>query len=62
MRHIFRMERDAVVCQGGEFEENPLRLANRFGETVQGKFFAARRQAHAQPLLNQLEMLIVVAE
>jgi hypothetical protein len=56
------MQSDAVMCERCEFEEYPFRLTNRFGKTVQSKFFASRRQPHAQPLFNQLEMLIVVAE
>jgi hypothetical protein len=62
MRHIIRLEHQAFVGEIREFEQNPFGLAGGVGKTVEGDLFTARGQPHAEIVLNQLEVPVMVTE
>ncbi len=41
MTDIFGLECNALVGQGGEFNENAFRLSNSLGKTIESEFFSA---------------------
>ena len=62
MGNVVRLEHHPVVGQGGEFRDDPFRVAGGVWSTVEGEFFTARREAHAEIFFDQLEVPVVVTE
>jgi hypothetical protein len=60
--NVVWLEDHPVVSEGGEFRENAFRMASGVWRTVECKFFAARREAHAEVFFDQLEVPVVVPE
>ena len=62
MGNVVRLEDHPVVGKGGEFREDAFRMASGVWRTVEGEFFAARREAHTEVFFDQLEVPVVVPE
>jgi hypothetical protein len=60
--NVVRLEDHPVVGESGEFREDAFRVASGVWCTVEGEFFAARREAHTEVFFDQLEVPVVVPE
>ncbi len=62
MSDVVRLNQHAIVGKPGELGEHAFGMACRFWISVEGEFFAARREAHAKVFFDQLEVPVVVTE
>ena len=60
--NVVRLEHHPVVGKGGEFREDTFRVASGVRRTIEGEFFAARREAYTEVFFDQLEVPVVMAE
>ena len=60
--NVVRLEHHPIVGKSGEFCEDTFRVASGIGRTVEGEFFAARREAYTEVFFDQLEVPVVMTE
>lgn len=60
--NVIRLEHHPVVGQRGQFCEDTFSMARGVWRAVEGELFAARREAHAKIVFDQLEVPVVVTE
>ena len=60
--NVVRLEHHPIVGKGGEFREDTFRVASGIRRTVEGEFFAARREAYTEVFFDQLEVPVVMTE
>ena len=62
MSDVVGLNQHPVVRKPGELGEYALGIACRFWISAEGEFLAARREAHAKVVFDQLEVPVVVTE
>jgi len=62
MGDVVGLKEHPVIGQAGQFRQDAFRIASGIWTSVEGEFLAARREAHAEVVFDQLQMAIVVAE
>ena len=60
--NVVRLEHHPVVGKGRKFRKDTFRVASSVRRTVEGEFFAARREAYTEVFFDQLEVPVVMTE